>query len=157
MAQIIKHRRGSISSIGSITVNPGELIIGSGSLDTLTGPVAFIGDPSSSTYKAIPQLYQGATTPNIAGAEYLNGVQFYSTDDKAIYILDAAGNQHLDLAGNVSGSDLNVTSVTGSFKGNLDGTAATASYVNTLYQDVILRAFLYKSFFTSFTSSLRKL
>jgi len=55
MAQIIKHRRGSIANVSTLSpVNAGEIVLGTGSIGTLNGPVLFVGD--SSSYKAFPQL-----------------------------------------------------------------------------------------------------
>jgi uncharacterized protein YbaP (TraB family) len=45
MAQIIKHRRGSISSLKNTTARNGELIIATGSITDLQGPFIFIGSP----------------------------------------------------------------------------------------------------------------
>ncbi len=61
MAQIIKHRRGPLSNVGSLSVNPGEIVLGTGSLGSLNGPVLFVGDPASNSYKAVPQLYYGSS------------------------------------------------------------------------------------------------
>ena len=45
MAQIIKHRRGSISGIKNVTTRNAELIVASGSVSDLIGPFVFIGSP----------------------------------------------------------------------------------------------------------------
>jgi hypothetical protein len=111
MAQIIKHRRGSIANVGNISpVNPGEIILGTGSIGNLVGPVLFVGD--SSSYKAVPQLYYGSSAPDISSYSQLEGVSFYNSTDKNLYILKAAGNSRLDLAGAVSGSTITPLSVT---------------------------------------------
>jgi hypothetical protein len=125
MAQIIKHRRGSIASIGSISVNAGELIIGSGSFGTLSGPIAFIGDPASSTYKPIPQIFSGSTVPTVTSS-YFNGISFYATSDKNLYILQSGSNLRLDLAGAVSGSPITPSSITTA--GNI---SASAMYLSS--------------------------
>lgn len=111
MAQIIKHRRGSIANVGNITpINAGEIILGTGSIGNLVGPVLFVGD--SSSYKAVPQLYYGSSAPNISSYSQLEGVSFYETSSKNLFILKAAGNQRLDLAGAVSGSAITPSSIT---------------------------------------------
>ena len=111
MAQIIKHRRGSIANVGNISpVNVGEIILGTGSIGNLVGPVLFVGD--SSSYKAVPQLYYGSSAPDISSYSQLEGVSFYNSTDKNLYILKAAGNTRLDLAGAVSGSAINPLSIT---------------------------------------------
>ena len=111
MAQIIKHRRGSIANVGTLSpVNAGEIILGTGSVGTLNGPVLFVGDASS--YKAVPQLYYGSSVPDISTYGQLEGVSFYNSTDKNLYILKAAGNTRLDLAGAVSGSAITPSSIT---------------------------------------------
>jgi hypothetical protein len=111
MAQIIKHRRGSIANVGTLSpVNAGEIVLGTGSIGTLNGPVLFVGD--SSSYKAVPQLYYGSSVPSIASYGQLEGVSFYNSTDKNLYILKVAGNTRLDLSGAVSGSAINPLSVT---------------------------------------------
>lgn len=111
MAQIIKHRRGSIANVGTLSpVNAGEIILGTGSIGNLVGPVLFVGD--SSSYKAVPQLYYGSSAPDISTYGQLEGVSFYNSTDKNLYILKAAGNTRLDLAGAVSGSAITPLSIT---------------------------------------------
>lgn len=111
MAQIIKHRRGSIANVGNITpINAGEIILGTGSIGNLVGPVLFVGD--SSSYKAVPQLYYGSSAPDISSYSQLEGVSFYETGSKNLYILKTAGNVRLDLAGAVSGSAITPSSIT---------------------------------------------
>lgn len=111
MAQIIKHRRGSIANVGTLSpVNPGEIILGTGSVGNLNGPVLFVGDASS--YKAVPQLYYGSSAPDISSYSQLEGVSFYDSTGKNLYILKAAGNTRLDLSGAVSGSAINPLSIT---------------------------------------------
>ena len=111
MAQIIKHRRGSIANVGTLSpVNAGEIILGTGSIGNLVGPVLFVGD--STSYKAVPQLYYGSSAPDISSFSQLEGVSFYNSTDKNLYILRAAGNTRLDLSGAVSGSAINPLSIT---------------------------------------------
>jgi hypothetical protein len=111
MPQIIRHRRGSIANVGTLSpVNSGEIILGTGSVGSLNGPVLFVGD--SSSYKAVPQLYYGSSIPDISTFSQLEGVSFYDTTGKNLYILRAAGNTRLDLAGAVSGSAITPLSVT---------------------------------------------
>ena len=47
MAQIIKHRRGSIAGLKGTTARNAELIVASGSISDLSGPFVFIGSPNS--------------------------------------------------------------------------------------------------------------
>jgi hypothetical protein len=115
MAQIIKHRRGSIGSVKTTTARNAELIVASGSISNLTGPFVFIGSPSLSdegvagAHVAVSKIYAGASAPTIATETYgsvLDGTPFYSTNDQALYILGNAGgggNTNMDLTGNLEG------------------------------------------------------
>jgi cytoskeletal protein CcmA (bactofilin family) len=115
MAQIIKHRRGSIGSVKTTTARNAELIVASGSISNLTGPFVFIGSPTLSdegvagAHVAVSKIYAGAAAPAIATETYgsvLDGTPFYSTNDQALYILGNAGgggNTNMDLTGNLEG------------------------------------------------------
>ena len=47
MPQIIRHRRGSIANVGTLSpVNSGEIILGTGSVGSLNGPELLVGDSS---------------------------------------------------------------------------------------------------------------
>ena len=118
MAQIIKHRRGSIGSVKTTTNRNAELIVASGSISDLQGPFVFIGSPSVSdegvagAYKAVSKIYQGTNVPTIAAGTYgstIDGTPFYSTNDQTLYILNndgAGGNVNMDLTGNLEGRSI---------------------------------------------------
>ena len=98
MAQKIKHRRGSVSSVRDITAfNEAEIIVGSGSVDSkVSGPIVYIGKPGGSTsandYTPISKMYVGSGVPSILPAEYgttLDGLPYYDSTNKVIYILGA--------------------------------------------------------------------
>ena len=75
MAQIIKHRRGSIGVIKNTTANNGELIIASGSIGNLTGPFIFIGSPVitdngvAGAFNTVSKIYSGQAAPTITTAK----------------------------------------------------------------------------------------
>ena len=98
MAQTIKHRRGSISSVRNISsFGEAEIIIGSGSVDNkVSGPIVYIGKPGGSTaandYAPISKMYVGSGLPSVTTAEYgatLDGLPYYDTSNKKLYILGA--------------------------------------------------------------------
>lgn len=115
MAQIIKHRRGSIGSVKTTTARNAELIVASGSISDLSGPFVLIGSPTltdegvAGAHVAVSKIYTGTNAPTIATATYgsvLDGTPFYSTNDQALYILGNAGgggNTNMDLTGNLEG------------------------------------------------------
>lgn len=127
MAQIIKHRRGSITDVKGTTTRNGELLIASGSISDLSGPFVFIGSPASSdegvagAFKPTSKIYSGTSAPAISATTYgsiLDGVPFYASGNESLYILnnDGVGNTRLDLTGNIEGnaiSNVTITSLTG--------------------------------------------
>ena len=76
MAQIIKHRRGSISGIKNVTTRNAELIVASGSVGNLTGPFVFIGSPElndegvAGVFKSVSKIYSGTNKPTIDNLIY---------------------------------------------------------------------------------------
>jgi len=131
MAQIIKHRRGSINQIASVTANIGEFVIGTGSLGDLTAPVVFVGETAiAGGYKPVSKIYQGTNAPDLTVGTWgsaLNGLPFYSTADQKLYILSQAGNLGIDLTGNIEGnviSGVTINNLTGT---TINTTAVTSS------------------------------
>ena len=131
MAQIIKHRRGSISTLKNTTARNGELIIATGSISDLSGPFIFIGSPVGTdegvagAFNAVSKLYQGATAPSISAGTYgsgLDGTPFYASSENKLYILNNSnvGNTTLNLVGNIEGNTISGVTIT-----NLTGTTAT--------------------------------
>src|SRR6056300_811588 len=117
MAQIIKHRRGSIGDVKGITTRNGELLIASGSISDLSGPFVFIGSPASTdegvagAFKPTSKVYTGTNAPSIAAGTYgsiLDGTPFYASSNESLYILnnDGVGNERLDLTGNIEGNTI---------------------------------------------------
>jgi hypothetical protein len=134
MAQIIKHRRGSLEILKNTTARNGELIIATGSISDLHGPFIFIGSPAigdegvAGAFKAVSKLYQGANAPTISAGTYgstLDGTPFYASGENKLYILNndgAGGNVKLNLVGNIEGNTISGVTIT-----NLTGTTATFS------------------------------
>jgi hypothetical protein len=130
MAQIIKHRRGSIGSLKSTTARNAELIIASGSISDLSGPFVFIGSPNSGdegiagAFNTVSKLYTGTNAPTITAATYgsgLDGTPYYASGDKSLYILNNSnvGNTKIDLSGNIEGNTISSVTIN-----NLTGTTA---------------------------------
>jgi len=135
MAQIIKHRRGSILSLKDVSANIGELVVGTGSISDLSGPVLFVGHTAvNGGYNPVSKIYQGTNAPTISVGSHgstMDGVPFYSTAAQTLYILDKSGNVAMDLTGNiegnlisgvtinvVSGTTANYQNISGSFTGS---------------------------------------
>ena len=143
MAQIIKHRRGQLSGVKSLTARNAEFIIASGSISDLNGPFVFIGSPNGTdegvagAFKSVSTIYQGTTAPTITAGSYgsiLDGTPFYASGNESLYILNndgAGGNIRLDLTGNIegnlisgvtinniTGTTANIKNISGSFTGS---------------------------------------
>lgn len=138
MAQIIKHRRGSVSALKDVTANIGELVMATGSIGDFNGPIVFVGDAAvAGGYKPVSKIYQGSSAPTISVGSHgstMDGIPFYSTNDKTLYILDKSGNSDIDLTGNIEGntiSGVTITSLTGSHANvtNITGTTISGSNV----------------------------
>lgn len=132
MAQIIKHRRGSISSLASVTANVGELVMATGSIGDLTAPVIFIGDSAvAGGYKPVSKIFQGTTAPDLTSNNWgttMNGTPFYSTGNKSLNILNNAGNTRMDLTGNIEGNTIVGVTITSLSSTNITG--SNGNFVN---------------------------
>ena len=132
MAQIIKHRRGSIAALKGTTARNAELIVASGSISDLSGPFVFIGSPNSGdegvagAFRSVSKIYQGTAAPTITAGTYgsiLDGTPFYASGNESLYILNndgSGGNSRIDLTGNIEGNLISGVSIN-----NLTGSKAT--------------------------------
>jgi cytoskeletal protein CcmA (bactofilin family) len=129
MAQIIKHRRGSVSALKDVTANVGELVMATGSIGDFNGPIIFVGDTAvAGGYKPVSKIYQGTTAPTISVGSHgstMDGIPFYSINDKTLYILDKSGNIDIDLTGNIEGNTISGVTIN-----NLTGTTAYIANVS---------------------------
>lgn len=124
MAQIIKHRRGGISTLKDVTARIGELVMTTGSINDLNGPMVFIGETEgvAGAYRPVSKIYQGATAPTIAVGSYgsvVDGTPFYASGNKSLYVLSQAGNNRLDLTGNIEGNTISGLTIN-RLNGNLE-------------------------------------
>jgi hypothetical protein len=137
MAQIIKHRRGQLTGVKSLTSRNAEFIIASGSISDLNGPFVFIGSPNSTdegvagAFKSVSKMYEGTSAPTISAGTYgsiLDGTPFYATGNESLYILNndgAGGNTRLDLTGNIEGNLISGVTIN-----NLTGTTANIKNIS---------------------------
>jgi hypothetical protein len=111
MAQIIKHRRGSLESISGATKRAGELLVvtGSSGITAANGnSLLFIG-VDGSTATAANKVLQGTTVPNLTGAGYdtsIDGIPFYDTTAQKLYLLNKAGNVEIKATANTGGTGI---------------------------------------------------
>jgi hypothetical protein len=139
MAQIIKHRRGSITQLKDVTARIGELVVATGSISDLNGPMVFVGETEgvAGAYRPLSKIYQGSTAPTISVGSHgsvIDGTPFYATGNKTLYILSKDGNTDIDLTGNIEGNTISgvtinnltgstayIANVSGSFTGSGQG------------------------------------
>lgn len=140
MAQIIKHRRGSITQLKDVTARIGELVVATGSISDLNGPMVFVGETEgvAGAYRPLSKIYQGSSAPTITVGSHgsvIDGTPFYASTNKTLYILNKDGNADIDLTGNIEGntiSNVTITSITGSNANisNVTGTTLTSTNAN---------------------------
>lgn len=140
MAQIIKHRRGSITQLKDVTARISELVVATGSIGDLNGPFLFVGETEgvAGAYRSVSKIYQGASAPTITVGSHgsvVDGTPFYASGNKSLYILSKDGNARLDFTGNIEGntiSNVTINSLTGSNGNftNLTGVTFTSTNSN---------------------------
>ena len=90
MAQIIKHRRGSLESVSSATKRAGELLVVTGSAGitaTNGNSILFVGIDGSTVTPA-NKILQGTSTLDLTGATYdtsIDGIPYYNTAQEKLY------------------------------------------------------------------------
>ena len=112
MAQTIKLRRGPVGNLPSVATAQGELLLASGSISQLSGPfLTMTGTAGTGTSTIVGKIYQGSAAPDISANSVLTGTPFYSTGDEALIRLNHAGNQTLDLSGNIEGTTISSVTI----------------------------------------------
>jgi spore maturation protein SpmB len=111
MAQIIKHRRGSLESVSSATKRAGELLVVTGSAGitaTNGNSILFVGIDGSTVTPA-NKILQGTSVPNLSGASYdtsIDGIPYYDTSAEKMYILNKGGNVEIKATANTGGTGI---------------------------------------------------
>jgi len=111
MAQIIKHRRGSLESVSSATKRSGELLVvtGSSGITAANGDsILFVGIDGS-TVTPSNKILQGTSVPDLTGESYdtsVDGIPFYDTSAEKLYILNKAGNTEIKATANTGGTGI---------------------------------------------------
>jgi hypothetical protein len=133
MAQIIKHRRGSISQLKDVTAKAGELVMATGSINDLNGPFIFIGESENTVggYRSVSKLYSGNQAPTISSLAYgtvLDGTPYYAAGNETLYILSSGGNTALDLTGNIEGNTISGVTINNLVSTNVSASFFTGSF-----------------------------
>jgi hypothetical protein len=111
MAQIIKHRRGSLESISGATKRAGELLVvtGSAGISAVNGSSLLFVGIDGSTATPANKVLQGTSVPNLSGAGYdtsIDGIPFYDTAAQKLYILNKGGNLEVKATANTGGTGI---------------------------------------------------
>ena len=103
MAQTIKHTRGKLESIASITPINGELIIASGSdLSVHQEGLLFVG-VEGNVLTPSNKILTGSATLDVTGGSFdhsVDGIPYYETDAKKLHILGHGGNTNVEFTTN---------------------------------------------------------
>jgi len=143
MAQIIKHRRGSLERLSAVSSSfqKGEIVIASGSsnITASNGSSILFAVVESGSVRAVNRVLRGTNAPNIfSGSTYngmVDGVPYYASGSQTLYLLGSDRNEAIDLTGNIgtfSGSVASsVTSLSASIAANT-GIFTSASVPGTI-------------------------
>ncbi len=132
MTQIIKHRRGSLESLSSVTASlqKGEIVIASGSsnITSTNGSTLVFAAPENGTVRAVNRILRGDTAPNIFQSSVYNGmldgVPYYassSTQTPTLYLISSSFNESINLIGNIQPFSTSVDSRLDSIETSLGG------------------------------------
>jgi hypothetical protein len=139
MAQIIKHRRGSLEALSAVTssLQKGELVIASGSsnLTVTNGSSLVFVVPADGQVQATNRFLIGDAAPNtFAGSTYngmVKGVPYYASGSSTLYLLGTDGNEAINLVGNIQPFSSSVAASINALSASIGG-GSIGSAVNAL-------------------------
>jgi uncharacterized coiled-coil protein SlyX len=129
MAQIIKHRRGSLEALSAVTssLQKGELVIASGSsnLSVTNGASIVFAVPENGQVQAVNRFLVGNAAPNTFAAGTYNGlvkgVPYYASGSSTLYLLGEGANDIPDLTGNISNFSSSVSASISALSASIGG------------------------------------
>lgn len=143
MAQIIKHRRGSLESLSQVTGSlvKGEIVIATGSANlsnVVNGQGIVFAAHADGAIKPINRILKGSTPAIFSGSTYnglLDGVPFYATSSNTLYLLSSSANEAIDLSGNISAFSSSVSASLGTLQTTINASnifqATGSAYATT--------------------------
>jgi len=142
MAQIIKHRRGSLENLSQVTssIQKGELVIASGSsnLSVTNGSSIVFAAAADGQLQAVNRILVGASAPasfpNVTYNGLVAGVPYYESTSGSLWILGTDSNTKLNLIGNINSFSQSVDSRLDSVEASLGGGGDIGSSVTFLNQ-----------------------
>ena len=140
MAQIIKHRRGSLEALSAVTssLQKGEIVIASGSsnLSVTNGASIVFAVPENGQVQAVNRVLRGTNAPsNFASATYnglVDGVPYYASGSSTLYLLGSDGNEAINLVGNIQPFSASVDSRLDSLESSIGGGTGIGARVAAL-------------------------
>jgi hypothetical protein len=140
MAQIIKHRRGSLEALSAVTASlqKGEIVIASGSsnLSVTNGASIVFAVPENGQVQAVNRFLVGANAPNTFPAGTYNGlvkgVPYYASGSSTLYLLGEGANEIPNLVGNIQAFSTSVDSRLDSVEASLGGGGSIGTRVSAL-------------------------
>jgi len=140
MAQIIKHRRGSLEALSAVTssLQKGEIVIASGSsnLSVTNGASIVFAVPENGQVQAVNRFLVGANAPNTFPAGTYNGlvkgVPYYASGSSTLYLLGEGANEIPNLVGNIQPFSTSVDSRLDSLESSIGGGTGIGARVSAL-------------------------
>jgi len=141
MAQIIKHRRGSLEALSAVTssLSKGEIIIASGStnLESVSnGKSLVFAVPENGQVQAVNRfLIAGSDPSTFASSTYngmLDGVPYYNSGSGTLFLLSGSSNYAISLIGNIQPFSTSVNSRLATVETSIGGGGSIGSRVSAL-------------------------
>jgi len=141
MAQIIKHRRGSLEALSAVTssLSKGEIIIASGSTNLSSvsnGKSLVFAVPENGQVQAVNRfLIAGSDPSTFASSTYngmLDGVPYYNSGSGTLFLLSGSSNYAISLIGNIQPFSTSVNSRLATVEASIGGGGAIGSRVSAL-------------------------
>ena len=140
MAQIIKHRRGSLEKLSEVTgsLQKGEIVLATGSanLTTTNGTALSFIVPESGSVQATNRFLMGSANPNVFSASTYNGmlkgVPYYASGSSTLFLLGSDGNEAINLVGNIQPFSQSVDSRLDTIESSIGGGGSLGTRVSNL-------------------------
>jgi hypothetical protein len=140
MAQIIKHRRGSLEALSAVTASlqKGELVIASGSsnLSVNNGSSLVFAAVENGQVQAVNRFLTGDDVPNsFAGSTYnglVKGVPYYASGSSTLYLLGTDTNEAINLIGNIQPFSASIDSRLDAIEVSIGGDGSIGTRVSLL-------------------------
>jgi len=141
MAQIIRHRRGSLEALSAVTssLTKGEIVIASGSSNLSTvvnGKSLVFAVPENGQVHAVNRFLIGTTEPStFASAIYngmLDGVPYFNSGSGTLFLLSGSANFAPSLIGNIQPFSQSIVERVTTLETSIGGGGAIGSRVSAL-------------------------